>query len=203
MTFRATQRPNWAGGILCLVIAGLCFLFGVYNLLPHEWETPLLVTLLPLAIAVLGLGIAGAQLYDSLRPKVLTADGEYIRLLRGQKVLGQVSFANVELLAIDWVKPKVQGGLVGLAAHKALNPNAKPRAVAAGVRIRLRDSAAGSNWWPGKWFNRRSREVRIGWRMDCSFERLAQELRARAAPYRKEQGPPPTDEGGNNPPSFR
>jgi hypothetical protein len=112
-----------------------------------------------------------------------------------------VSFANVELLATDWVRPKVQGGLVGLATQKAMNLKTKPKA--AGVRIRLRDPAAGNNWWPGQWFDRRSREVRIGWRMDCSFEMLVQELRARLAPYRKDQGPPPSDEGGANPLNFQ
>src|SRR4051812_1443547 len=109
MTFRATQRPNWAGGIFCLTMTGALIVLGLYllsRLTPRDPPLARLMGIAPFAIALVSLGVAGTLMYDSLYPKVLTLDAESIRLSRGQKVIGQVPFANVVTVGIDWTRPK-------------------------------------------------------------------------------------------------
>ncbi len=207
MAFQVKQRSNWVGGICFLVLAGFFLVMGMTPLirvLSHpEMRESLLPMSLFIGVSVLFLGIAAWILYDCAHPKVLTADVEHIRVLRRQKVIGQVSFAEVESITIIWVKPSspyLAGGLVGLVVKMVVDANAKLRP--GGVRIRLRDPAARDLWWPRRWFYRKSREIRIAWPMQCSFERVAQELRAREMAYLKEHGLLPADEGEKNPFDF-
>ncbi|HEX5273531.1 MAG TPA: hypothetical protein VFW33_23710 [Gemmataceae bacterium] len=156
-------------------------------------------------MALLFVGLGAVAVYACLRPKVISVKADRLLVRRGEKVIAQVPFANVEAITILWAYPNrtpPAGGLVGLAAGAVAAANAKQKP--SGVRIRLKDVGDADTFCPARWLKRKTREVMMAWHMEDSYEEVVKEMRAREKAYLKANGlwPPPAAEGGKNPFDF-
>jgi hypothetical protein len=203
MAFRVNRKSRWGLGFLLAAAGTACLGGGVAQALSQATVADnrnAVVTLVTSAIAAaLCFGIAAWAVAGWLFPMALTADGDAIRLLARDRVIGEIPFANLDRITIMWeVTDPLRSDPLTAAATYVAGPNKTP----SGIVFVLRDRNDPKTSWPRAGFTRAKDYIVLDLSWELPYQTVADELRAYEVAYLEAHGLLPPVEEEVNPFDF-
>jgi hypothetical protein len=208
----ARKKPQWVGGILCLILGAIGPIAGATVAVGHvamgRDPSPGLGMLLGgMACGALFTILGFAGLWYAFFPLAIVVEGDAICLIRRGRVIGRLPFANVDAIRIHWVPKPVnpvwttQFGLIGALIGYALSQSSGEK-IPGGILIKLYGNDDPDSFWPGFGDPLRTRDLILKGDWSRSFEKIANDLRDAHMAYLESNDMLPRREATSNPFDF-